>query len=232
MHIHSYHLSNSISFFKEPVSFILNLSQEQIMRVALRALTYLTFACVGYRIYQVWKWFDLKKQAINFYDEGQYEAAQILYEKLLKTSPQNVRLIKGYIEVLQQQGKESEGEALLISLLEKNPRHRQFLALYATLLFNQNKYEDAQIPLLTLVDMYPSDTGLLTNYAILLTRLNQWEEAAVTIKKALAIEPKNQQVLITQAQIQAQYVQNVIINPLIAAIPYTEEITASATCIA
>ena len=128
--------------------------------------------------------------AKNYFDQGEYEKASLVYEKLYKENSYNLNLLSGLVESYQQLEEFDKAEALLKEKLNSSRPAPQLYVALGNLYALQNREvekEQAFNKAIAAVDENPAYSFAIGNA---FEELSLLDEAIVTYEKAMVLDPK------------------------------------------
>ena len=152
------------------------------------------------------------KEGFTYLETGKYKQAEIFFENILVSYPENKTAKLCYGRALGLNGKGKRATTIFINLLERHPQDFEIKLNYAeSLLWNEN-YNKAKNYYKNLLNENPNSFPALLGYANTLSNLKIFDEALKFIDKALLISPGNLNALTSKKYINLgfanQYVQN------------------------
>lgn len=137
-----------------------------------------------------------------YLEEGNFAAAETLFENYLNTAPSNKTALICYGRAVGLNGKPQQATDHFGKLLVTYPNDFEVTINYAESYLWGNLFSEALPLYKTLVAQYPKSLAALLGYANTLSNLNQYPEALAWVNRALALDPKN-----TSAQVSKKYIR-------------------------
>ena len=125
-------------------------------------------------------WAQESKLAQQYYMDGEFEKAAVLYQKLHGQNKSNDYYFDRYIDCLSELERFEEAENELKGLLKKNPKQVQLYVTYGGLLERQSKYDLADEQYARAIKKMPADRFVIVKLANAFTNQTKYELAAQT----------------------------------------------------
>jgi tetratricopeptide (TPR) repeat protein len=121
--------------------------------------------------------------AQQYFQDGEYEKASTLYERLYKQSNYNDFYFDRYVESLMAMDNFEECEKVIKKQLKRDPDNVQLYVTYGKLFERQIKDEEAKEQYQEAIDRLPKDNFAITKLANAFMRLTKYEFAIATYEK-------------------------------------------------
>ncbi len=136
---------------------------------------------------------DKLENANAFYNAGQMDEAQSLYEDIIKLNPNNKKVIYQLSLIFIIKREYTRAEVLLRKLIKLEPGIAVYYSNLGAVLQEDNRPEEAVIILNKAISMKPDLADAYINRACALTIMGQIDDAIADYKSALNINPKAKQ---------------------------------------
>lgn len=137
----------------------------------------------------------------QFLEKGEFTNAENFFGNVLKNEPDNRTAQICYGRAMGLNGKPDKANSLFNGLMKKNPNDYEVLINYYESFLWGKRYEEAEKLYANLVEDYPNDFGAVLGYANTLSNVQKYEKALAWVEKALALQPTNQNALISKKYI-------------------------------
>ncbi len=134
-------------------------------------------------------WFALKinaqdvRLAMQYYSDGEYEKAAVLFQQLYQKNPGNDYYFKNYLNTLQALNKFAESEALIKKEMQLRPKDCQLHIIYGNLLTKNNDPDKAEKQFRLAIEKLPADVILVHNLANNFIELAKYDQAIEVYEK-------------------------------------------------
>lgn len=134
-------------------------------------------------------WFALKinaqdvRLAMQYYSDGEYEKAAVLFQQLYQKNPGNDYYFKNYLNTLQALNKFAESEALIKKEMQLRPKDCQLHIIYGNLLTKNNDPDKAEKQFRLAIEKLPADVILVHNLANNFIELAKYDHAIEVYEK-------------------------------------------------
>jgi TolA-binding protein len=121
--------------------------------------------------------------ANQYFSNGEYEKAAVLYEELFNKDNRNDYYFGQYIACLQNLERYEEGEKALRKEIKKNAGNVQLYVTYGVLLDRQGKFDAAKVQYQTAIDKMTPDFSAVTRLAAAFTKEGKFDFAIATYER-------------------------------------------------
>ena len=128
-------------------------------------------------------WSQESKLANQYYANGEYEKAAVLYERLYETTNQNYYYFKRYIDCLTALENYSDAEGFIKKALRSTPNEVQHYVTLGNLYELQFKDEEAKEQYDKAIKKLPADRLVVIKLAQAFAALTKYDEAIATYEK-------------------------------------------------
>ncbi len=134
-------------------------------------------------------WFALNinaqdvRLAMQYYSDGEYEKAAVLFQQLYQKNPGNDYYFKNYLNTLQALNKFAESEALIKKEMQLRPKDCQLHIIYGNLLTKNNDPDKAEKQFRLAIEKLPADVILVHNLANNFIELAKYDQAIEVYEK-------------------------------------------------
>ena len=122
------------------------------------------------------------KLAQQYYLDGEYEKAAVVYKKLATASNANDYFFDRYVDCLAEMEQFEEAEKELKTALKKNPKKVQLYVTYGGLMERQGKHDEAKVQYEKAIKKIPADRFLVVKLANAFMSETKYELAAQTFE--------------------------------------------------
>lgn len=130
------------------------------------------------------------EQAIAVHRQGRLDAAEALYQQILRRNPRQVDALH-FLGVLAAQRHENDTAAKLIrQALELNPRYADAHNNLGNVLAAMEQFDKAAAAYRQTIELAPGNLGARCNLGVMLRRSGRFEDAVVACQQTLALEPR------------------------------------------
>ena len=133
----------------------------------------------------------LTEAAVERHQNGQLEAANLVYEKILEIDPVNVLVLQLLGVLASQLGQHDVSLNLLNKAISLRPDYADALNNRGIVLKEVGRFNEALKDFNKALNLRPNDFELLNNRGIVLTKLNSAKKALADFNKALSLNPEN-----------------------------------------
>lgn len=130
--------------------------------------------------------------AEQYFQDGEYEKAAVLFDKLFKANEQNDYFFDRYIQSLIEMGDYATCEQAVTRQLKKDPKNFGMYVTYGKILERQEKTEEATQQYRYAIDNLAADQYSIIKLASSFTNLSKFEEAIATYEKGSTLLKDNQ----------------------------------------
>lgn len=138
------------------------------------------------------------QEGFDYLETGQYKEAEIYFENVLKSYPEQKTARLCYGRAVGLNKKPTEALNLFTDLLNDFPNDYEVKLNYGESLLWCSKFPEAKIYFAALIEEQPNNFAALLSYANTLSNLKEYEEALIYIEKALAVSENNPNALISK----------------------------------
>ncbi|MEP7197592.1 MAG: tetratricopeptide repeat protein [Saprospiraceae bacterium] len=121
--------------------------------------------------------------AIQYYNDGEYEKAVVLFQQLYQKNPTVDYYFKNYLNSLQALNKEEDAENLIKKEIQSKPKDCNLYLIYANHLIKFGHPEKAEKQFRLAIDKLPADVIIVHNIASNLIALNRFDDAIEVYEK-------------------------------------------------
>ena len=125
------------------------------------------------------------------HNDGQWNEAEVLYEKLLADYPRHPEVLHYSGLLAFQRGRSNEAQKLLRKSITIKSQNPVYIGNYANVLFQLGDFEAAETYFRKAITLDPNYATAYSNFAALLTNSNRLAEAERAVRRALERTPKN-----------------------------------------
>ena len=133
----------------------------------------------------------LTEAAVERHQNGQLEAANLIYETILEIDPANVLVLQLLGVLASQLGQHDVSLNLLNKAISLKPDYADALNNRGIVLKEVGNFDEALVDFNKALNSKPDDFELLNNRGIVLTKLNSAKKALADFNKALSLNPEN-----------------------------------------
>lgn len=130
--------------------------------------------------------------AQQYYQDGEYEKAAVLFEKLFRANEQNDYFFNSYIECLIELSSYDKAEQELIKQTRKDPANGSLYVTYGKLLERQDRLEEADKQYQFAIDRLTPDQYSIIRLANMFANQMKYDQAIAAYEKGAALLKDNQ----------------------------------------
>ncbi len=121
--------------------------------------------------------------AQQYYNDGEYEKAAVIYEQLNQKNPGNEQFLYSYLDCLCKLGRFSEAEHSIKKEINKRPQQSTLYVTYGKILESQKKLDEAKKQYKLAVDRLPADYNAVQHLAQSFIQNQKYDEAIQVFEK-------------------------------------------------
>ncbi len=121
--------------------------------------------------------------AQQYYEDGEYEKASVLYKSLMDNNPGSDAFFSRYLDCLTALKQLDQAEDVVKKEIKKRPKEAQLHVLYGNLLFNRNEPKEAEDHYQEAINRMGSDVGAIHRLANAFININRYDLAIQCYEK-------------------------------------------------
>lgn len=130
--------------------------------------------------------------AEQYFQDGEYEKAAVLYEKMFRLNEQNDYFFDRYVQCLIEMGDYENCDKVISRQLKKDPQNVNLYVTYGRLLERTGKTEEADQQYKSAIANLPADQYSIIKLSSTFTNLSKFDEAIETYEKGAQLLKDNQ----------------------------------------
>ncbi len=123
------------------------------------------------------------KLAQQYYNDGEYEKAVTLYEKLSASDNNNDYYFDRYVECLMELRRFEDAEKALVKAIKRKPKETRYYVTYGRLFEMQDKDDEAQKQYLRAIEQMPAERYAINKLATAFSTVSKYDLAIQTYEK-------------------------------------------------
>ncbi len=131
--------------------------------------------------------------AIRLHQDGHFEEANTIYDKVLETNPQHPDALHFLGVLSHQQGMSDKAIYLIRNAISVNPKHPDFHNNLGNILKETGKSAEAAVAYQACIEIDPDNANALCNLGAVLKDEKRYKEALTSLERAIELAPKHSQ---------------------------------------